>query len=520
MSPLVPLAGRERRLFLLCFGLLLSASLIPLFLNPYPPLVDIAHQSGAAAVWHYYDDPAWNFSRYYELKIGPAPYYAYYVLMRLLALPAGMLWATRAVVALGIVAPPLVALVLTKRFERSPWLSLFVFPMVWSLSFQWGFLNYCLGMMLAMIGLVVFDRFCERYDWRDAIAGVVIGVVIYFFHLLPWGFWMGACTIVGLMHRGRSVRALFARGLVVLPSLMVGGAVVLRGRHLNMGTTGKLHFKFYSPWSQLLELFEWVWRACVDHFDVRFGTALFALVIVVRLTAGRPRFDVHAMRFTAVAWFALALFCCLPRSVIAPIYWWGLNIRFAFVAVYLLSLSTPGAITGWRRWLMAPVFVIGLLFCGDAMRHWHTSAEHARGYRELSSIPTRDDRVLVLIFRPENSPDYTFEFMRAYPLFYQIEHGGYSSYNFDEGFPLAFRVRYPAPDWSAPHKWNAEKHAPYYDYFLFFNGNGREFAASVGRGPAGATKVKQIGRWSLWKKNGPRVDESPVPPYPRSRAWE
>ncbi len=508
----------ERRWFFVAFLGLVLASLAPLFVNPYPALVDLACNSASAAVWHHLRDPDWNFAEYYDLSVGPAPYYAYFFLVRVLALPFGFLWATRFVVVLAIVAPPLVGLLITERFGRSPWLSLFTFPLIWTLSFYWGFLAFCLGIVVACLGLIAFDRFCERYEGWVGVAAIALGTLTMFMHLLPWGFWGGGATLLALLHRGRSARALLARGLAIAPGALIGAAVILRGSHQQMGSVGKLAFKFYDLKGHLTAPLQWVWFACADRHDLYAGMALLGIALLMRLTSGRPRWSLHDARITVVGLFAFVLYFAMPRSALQPIYWWGINIRFAVVALYFFVLCTPGRIVGWRRWLLAPVVGIGLWFAVDATLHWRRAAEYAAGFDTLAAIPPRQARVLVLVFPPEHAPDFNVSFMRAFPSYYQLQKGGYFSFSFDNGLPMVYRKRYPAPDWSVPTRWKPEKHARYYDYFLFFNwsGPGPVFG---GANPL-ADLVGKQGRWQLWKLRGPRTEESPVAPYPARLAYE
>ena len=81
-------------------------------------------------------------------------------------------------------------------------------------------------------------------------------------------------------------------------------------------------------------------------------------------------------------------------------------------------------------------------------------------------------------------------------------------YTFDEGFPVKFRVRYPAPGWRAAN-FDWQRHARYYDYLFTFARPdvvvGHEKEVEL---------LGQQGRWQLWKLNGPREDKPPLPPYP------
>jgi len=62
-----------------------------------------------------------------------------------------------------------------------------------------------------------------------------------------------------------------------------------------------------------------------------------------------------------------------------------------------------------------------------------------------------------------------------------------------------------------------EQHAPYYDYVLTFQ---RPPASVFGAHLGAVTAVRTVGKWTLWKLPGPRVDVPPGPAYPSEWAYD
>ncbi|HEX6835569.1 MAG TPA: hypothetical protein VF334_03295, partial [Polyangia bacterium] len=60
------------------------ATVLPIWIAKYLPLLDLPNHLAAVAVWHYHDDPKWDFQRFYDLNLVPLPYWAHYYTVHLL----------------------------------------------------------------------------------------------------------------------------------------------------------------------------------------------------------------------------------------------------------------------------------------------------------------------------------------------------------------------------------------------------------------------------------------------------
>ena len=67
-------------LFIAAFALLAVATCVPVWLVERPPYVDLAQHVASVNIWRHIDDPAYRFREFYELRLGPNPYWVHYVL--------------------------------------------------------------------------------------------------------------------------------------------------------------------------------------------------------------------------------------------------------------------------------------------------------------------------------------------------------------------------------------------------------------------------------------------------------
>ncbi len=509
------------RLLLAVYVLLTTVSLLPIWWVRYQPLPDLSQHLAAASVLHNLSDPRFDLARYYELSLGLTPYWGYYGLVHLFAFPLGVETANRVVLSLYVAALPAGMGLLARRFARSPWLGLFTFPIVWNYNFTTGFIAFALGLAVLPWALVCFDRFCERATPGRAIAAVATGVAVFFVHLLPWGAWIGCAGLIGLLHRGQSLRAIAQRFLVWCAPTAIGVWVMLHGKGLNMGSVAQgITWRRYDAWSQVGQLFYWVWNNGSD-FVVDLPVLVLVLVLLaawgaLKLSARRPVLTLHGLRAEACVLVALVAYLVLPRSVLSPGYWWGINIRFACIAAMFIALCVPGEIVGGRRFLLVPVVLVGLGFAALTTVRWVRANHFCAGYDELALQITPGSRVLFVLQEPWHSPEDRWHYVQTYYGIHQARFGGYMPYNFDEGFPLKYKVRYPAPTWrQMVFRW--DRQARYYDYVLSFNHTGKSlFGAHLKE----VTLVSSSGRWSLWKLPGPRIDQPPQPAYPSTWALQ
>jgi hypothetical protein len=499
------------------WGLLALLLIVPFWAVRVHPLPDLSMHLAAASIWHNYSDPAFEFSRYYSLSMPAAPYWGYYTLTHLLAFPLGIDIANRVVLslyALGLVGG---AAALARCFGRDARLGLLAVPLVWNANLDVGFVPFLVGLVVALWALVAFDRFCWRPRLWLGFLTAALGASVYFCHLLPWGFYFACAGLIGLLHTPRTVRSLGGRILVWLAGVVPGAAITLTGAALNLSSTVRSGARFQvsrtAPADAIKLFYTFVFGpnpSLIEQAIVAVWVAT-CLLLLIRTFIASPlwRRKGIELRSEACLLVATTAYFVLPRSVISPTYWWGIHIRYAMVVCLFLPLCITGSILGWRRVvLLVGTMVSGLGMTTLTLHHWRSAEVFAAGYHELAAKLPMAARALFVLGYPRHHEGARQNYLQCYYAYHQALQGGYLPYTFDEGFPVKFRVRYPAPGWRAAN-FDWQRHARYYDYLFTFARPdvvvGHEKEVEL---------LGQQGRWQLWKLKGPREDKPPFPPYP------
>lgn len=489
------------------WGLLVLASLFPIWAVKYQPLPDHAEHLSTAAILHHYHHPQFEFERYYTISLGLVPYWGYYFLTYIFALATGIDIANRIVLSFYVIGFPIGFALLAKQLGRSPMLGLLVFPTVWNYNFLIGFTPFCVGLAMLPFALILYDRFCQKPSWTSAVFAILGGIATFFGHLLPWGMYIGATGLIGLCHAQRTARRLFARFLIWLIPVAAGVHVMLNGRGLAMGSVRRgISWAKRTTEENFKVFYDFVWNGCVGHEDeLLIGILLLAWIALFFSQKRSKKWQLSDFRAECCFLVAIGAYFILPRSITEPEYWWGVNIRFATMACAFAALLIRGPIVGWRQYLLIPVAVAGLGFAIDTTYHWVQAARFARGFDYLAKFPGPGSRVLMLLSGARHDPEVRQNYMQCYYEMYQVYYGGYMPWNFDAGFPIAYRVRYPAPGWRAmDFQWDL--HARYYDYLLIFEGSGGDPRHFFRGHEAEIDLVERQGKWTLWRRKEPRVD--------------
>jgi hypothetical protein len=487
-------------------------SALPLWVFPYQPMPDHGNHLAAVSILRHLHDPAWDFERYYQPSLGLVPYWGFYAPAYLLSWIMPLALANRLILSFCVVGMPLGFALLARRLGRSPALAIFAFPLAWNYSFVVGFSSYAVGLALLPFVLVWFIDFCDRPGWLRGVAVAAAGCALYLCHMLPWGAYLGTAGLIGISRPPLTRRAFAQRLALWSPPVLFAYLVTRLSDHVNMSTVAKGGWAgdFPSLRQRLVQFNDYVLGNCRGREDDWFALLLLVGFVLLRATAPwkRPRLA----DLGAVAGFltAAVAYLVLPLRLTRPAEWYGINTRFAVMAALFLALCVPGAIVSWRRWLLAPVVAAALLVPADVLYHWHQlHRDFISGYHDLSDLPERGARVLFVINgRQPSSSRASFPHGPTHQAF----HGGYMPWNFDQNFPIRYKVRFPAVHfWTFEFNW--DKHARYYDYVFGYHMNPE---AAFGAHPV--TRVKDSGGWTLWKLPGPRVDTPPRPPYPFG--WE
>lgn len=517
----------EKRVFCAVFLALLLAAVIPLWVGRYLPLLDVPNHLASVMVWRYYDDPRYDFQPYYTLNLVPLPYWAHYGFLYLLAPLTGLEVANKIFLSLYAVALPTGALCVAQRFGRSPWLSLFAFPLIYNANLADGFIAFVGGAAALLFALVLLDRHFQRPSLGRGALALLLGTSLYFFHLLPFVLYLACGGLLLLLHEApRSLRLLLLR---VPPLLCAFALAVWAYRHansMNFHAIRGVSFRvvFDPPLTQLRNLplrllhflssgvEPWVlgilvlsrvllgFRSAPPPASPPVSSPASPPVLTDRTKLGETLRSYAPELFFAVA---LAASVLLPRSIVAPFRWYMINGRYVMLAALFGALMLRGPILGWRRYLMAPVVLATLgYFIGVGQLIWGFN-QRAAGFDEVAAQVPPHKRTLVLSLPPLGDPAGTVNSYNQWPAYMQLRNGGPNHYNFADGFPMRYRRELSAPPWHRADQFFWGNHSHDWDYFLTHHERHPQTQIDLFGPLVAAGKVRLVserGPWRLYEK--------------------
>jgi hypothetical protein len=377
----------------LAFALAALASLAPLWVPDYVPATDLPQHAAQVHLWRSFDAGALGVVMRHEIH-WLNPYLVGYGLARIFALVVSIPVALKLVFTLAVLALPVATLDLLRRQGADPWWSLAAFPLAFGVSFYWGFLNFLVGLPVAVVYLGRSHRLLKR-PWLLFVATVALLP----FHVLLFGWCLGIAVLAALgsrnERRGLALLALAA----TLPLL----ALWLRGMESSAGVLAHaVHWDW--GWHRVFELVSYLLSA--EGADARaVGVGLLALGGLA-LLAGSRRPSRHQV---VVGIGLLAGASMLPREAfgldwIAP--------RFAvFPAVWALGLLGSSRVSGTRRhaaraWVLAFAVVWPL----SLLPGFQAFDREMKSFEELAALVRPGEKVLGVV------PDATVEGVPGHPL--------------------------------------------------------------------------------------------------------
>jgi len=164
-----------------------AASLLPLWVVPYPPTVDgPLHFLNADLLRSLLNPADASLHEIYQVRAEPLPYWL---------LPAGLAiflhhvptsWLYRLTLSIVALALPLAVGRLRRRLHGSSGaITLLVFPLATGMMLQLGLLSFCLGVALAL-AVVAFWWSESPPGWRHSSALAALAVTLWFLHLAGW----------------------------------------------------------------------------------------------------------------------------------------------------------------------------------------------------------------------------------------------------------------------------------------------------------------------------------------------
>ena len=431
----------ETRAFMVAMML---AAAIPLLWPDVPPLTDLPGHVGRYRVALDLDQSP-LLRQFYDFRwtlVGNLG-------VDLLVIPLGRLIGLEPAVKLIVLLIPVLTvggmLTLAREIHgRLPPTAILALPLAFSWPFQFGFVNYCLGVALALYAAALWLRLGHggRTGWRAALF-VPISCLIWLCHVMAWGGFglaVFAFELLGARHQGRSwPRRVGAAILACLPlglPLIINLAWWSQGPAGVTGSSQGLDVKIYFLLALLknyhfaFDLFAALvlWMALVfgllrDHlrFEARLGVGALLVMIVFLLmpntVLGAAFADMRLVPFGMM----LAVLALAPVAAMQPRH--RKAIALVATALFLLRIADHSFAyftidRGWREQAAAidrlprgaRVFALAAIDCPT---HWDDRRMHhldgfAIARREAftnGQWPMPGGRLLSVVYAPAHGFD-------------------------------------------------------------------------------------------------------------------
>ena len=168
------------------FAAALLLSVVPIWLTPYLPLVDIPEHAAQVASLH----ELWNgnslFTDTFQINWF-TPYLLGDLLLYAVSTVLPIVTATKLVVSAALMAVPWLTGLLLREVggeERLRWLAI---PASYSVAFYWGFMAFVVAIPMALAYLLLTVRFERSATPRNAVGIALCSVVLFFGHVIALG---------------------------------------------------------------------------------------------------------------------------------------------------------------------------------------------------------------------------------------------------------------------------------------------------------------------------------------------
>ncbi len=481
---------REDRL-LLALTLAMSAAVVmPVLFTPFLPLIDLGSNVGAAGL---IDDLLLGrmpISERYTINWYPIPYWTAYLVMAAFDVIGGAIFATKATVALVVVALPLAQMRFLYALGRSPRLGLWAFLLAWDVNMFWGWFTFQLGMALAIWALA---RLVEARTLREHARLIPLMAVVSLTHALAVALLglAGALLVFAkapikraLLHHAVALSGLFALTPWILSRIFKGG-----------GGGGGFVFEQATLGEKAISLYRFAFDVSLPPTGATLSVVAFLIVllgpaILGALSGAIPsEFSGRAAVLFLIS--SLTLYLVLPFSMTAPMEHYWTYPRYATYVLLGLMLLPSVSLEGRAAWLLLPGLVVAVWLNVERAKHFARTAEMTRPYLEIISAMKPNTRFLPLDYRVDGFLGQLHGYMAA-------EKSAYDPHLFDHAnSPVLFKPtgRPPEPDFRrVAETFSMEAQGKFYDYLITYPRSADQLLTSPD-----VTLVKEAGEWRLYE---------------------
>jgi hypothetical protein len=350
LDPLADNLRRYREIYLtVC---LVLAVLVPVLAVKLPPMADLLGHMGRYSIQKGLEQHPW-LKQYFSFEWQIIGNLGADLLMQTLHPFFGVEASVRLIVVVNqLLAATAVVMLCREAHGRITPFCIFALPLIYSVPFNWGFLNFTLSMALALLAFVLWLRLTRLglVRLRQYIF-VPIALVLWICHAFGWAF-LGLLCVASCLVRSHEARrkwplVLWDIGLNCLPLLApVVPMLLWQGGIAGKGSTGWFQFGGKLLWML------WMLRLDWEIFDKLSALALFLLTYL----ALRDK-KIASNRVLAVAaGFCFTAFLLMPLGIFGS-YYADMRLLPYTTMLALLAFDDSKLDGGVRRWLMAAAIV-------------------------------------------------------------------------------------------------------------------------------------------------------------------
>ena len=485
------LSLRNERLF----GVVLALAIVPLWIGPYLPLVDLPqHAAQITALRRLLGGDA-DLAELFHINWF-TPYLLGYLLLYALTAVLPITVATKLVVSLSLVAIPL----LTGRLLRAAgadegwkWLAI---PCSFGFAFYWGFLTFIVSAPLALLFLIETVRFVAAPSARRAVTIALFSILLLFCHIIVLGF----ASLVALGYVAgahyRDWRTLLARAVPYAAPLPIIG-VWLAGTYNAEASVQNDPIVFGPLLYRLGQLV--AQPAGREDLYSAWPTALLvtgAVLLVPWLTGAR--FSRDPKRWLPGA-LGLLTFMAAPHYVLSTAYFYQ-RLGVFLVPLWLMAWEAPRE----RRRLDWVAMAVVTFWAVTSSSRFVTFARESESFVDVLESMEPGQRAAAMVF-DNASPRFALPVYLHFPAWYQATKGGVVDFNFGDFYSQMVRYR---PNTGARINETVAWYAPAFDwaanggdgYGYFLIKANFDIAEAVFKERQGSVElVAQSGWWWLYR---------------------
>jgi hypothetical protein len=419
------------------------------WIAPRPGMVDLPQHAAQVAIWRDLVTGAsrWsnlvriNYFTPYLLGYGLALIFSF-IMPIVAALKLVMMFAFYGYVAAGVK--------LRKEFKADRRLDWLLVPGFFGFAYQWGLYSDLVATPLALLFLILARRFAQTCSVSGGLLLSLAGIGLFFSHGLVFLFACatGAAFIPFFCRTPGRVFVALAP-YVVFGLLAAGYNFALHRNDLLVPSGVELSWSWaiFEGWHRSFTFLLYTVATTKQDWYLLLGV-VFLLAAPWLMGAKLNRDDPTAFIMIAAV---MGIWCAVPSDAL------GVSALYQRFAIFLLPAYalvfrevTPGdapVSSKGRQWLdnsrfvrVAVVLFCWCFLCVVGLRQ-HRFALASAPFEEVLAAADPGQRALNVVFAPESTEIHNLFTYLHYPLWYQVDKGGFVDFNFASALPQIVRFR-------------------------------------------------------------------------------